>query len=420
MRENFLHHLWKQQKFGTLQILTTENEAVTIIEPGNYNENAGPDFLNARLAIGETMWAGHIEIHIKASDWHRHGHGTDEAYSNVVLHVVWLRDVDILHADGSIIPVIQLKDHFSEDALEIFQSLFEWPKKWINCEADLIGIDKSIQKKWLYQMYLQRLELKSDFIKTILVQTKTNWETALFKVMSFAFGMQVNGSAFLSIANSFDFSLIRKLRDNIMNLEALLLGQAGLLDQPNQDNYLTELRALYTYLKHKFKLKRLGIEPVKMLRLRPASFPMARLSQLADLYHRESGLLNKVLHIRDKGQAYSLFNAKPSMEINQKKKEHCKGHLSKSFIDKLIINVVVPVQYSYAQYRGEKEVEWLAALVHSISPERNRIIRKFSAIGLNLDSALDTQAALQLKQHFCDKNKCLQCDFGHVILNRNM
>lgn len=285
MREDYLHYLWKFQKFGSQVMKTVDGHVVQVITPGHHNELSGPDFFNSRLVIGNQEWAGNVEIHLRSSDWYMHGHETDAAYDNVILHVVWNHDVEIFRRDNSPLPVLELQGLVSPESHSAYENLCgEGTLKWINCEEDFPDVDDFILNNWLERLYVERLEARAALIGNLLTKTAGDWEAVLFLMLAKNLGLNINGEAFLSIAASIPFSVIRKTRGNLFQLEALFMGQAGLLHKNLEDPYYTGLQEEYSYLKHRFKLACSGVLPVQYFRLRPDNFPEIRLAQLAALY----------------------------------------------------------------------------------------------------------------------------------------
>ena len=235
MQEDFLHYIWKLKKFDTSDLKTTNNEVVEIVSVGEHNQNSGPDFFNSQLKIGNQFWAGNVEIHIKSSDWFVHNHEIDSAYDNVILHVVWEHDTEVFRKDNTEISTIELKKYVSKTALENYQKLFSKSDTWINCENDFKSVDDFTISNWLERLYFERLERKSNEIEKLLKSSSNNWEAVLFKRLAKNFGLKVNGESFLSLANSIEFSIIRKQQSNLLSLEALLFGQAGFLEDDIQE-----------------------------------------------------------------------------------------------------------------------------------------------------------------------------------------
>ena len=251
MNEEFLHYLWKYKKFELSGLKTTQNEELVLQQVGMHNTNqSGPDFFDSRLIINDQKWAGNVEIHIKSSDWYVHNHENDPNYDNVILHVVWEDDVEIFRKDNTPIPTLQLRDYINQNLLSRYQNtLKKDTHRWITCEKELPEVPKFITSRWLDRLYVERLEQKSDLISGLLTASSNDWEAVLFRMLAKNFGLKVNGEAFLSMANSIDFSIIRKSQDTLIRLEALLFGQAGLLLNSTQNDYVIKLQSEYSFFK---------------------------------------------------------------------------------------------------------------------------------------------------------------------------
>jgi hypothetical protein len=423
MREDYLHYLWQFQKFDLQEMKTVDGARVRVISPGRHNELSGPDFFYSRLRINDQEWAGNVEIHIRSSDWYMHGHETDPAYDNVVLHVVWIHDVDIFRRDNSLLPVMELQSLVSPKNLDSYIRLCEESQgKWINCEQDLPSIDNFTMTSWLERLYVERLEKKSALLRELLSKSTGDWEAVLFQMLAKNFGLNINGEAFLSIAASIPFSVIRKVRANSLNLEALLLGQAGLLEKDHEEPYYLKLKDTYLYLQHKFGLSRKGVLPVKYFRLRPDNFPEIRLVQLAAVYSEQASLFSRLQKCQNPQQVHELFEVRLNdfwnshYTVLRKHKSRLKKP-GKKFLDLLIFNTVVPVKFAYLQSEGKDAFEIIAPLMEAVAAEENEIVRKFKRLkpGMVKD-ALGSQALLQLKKEYCDRKSCLKCAVGLEIL----
>ena len=424
MQEDFLHYIWQHKKFDVSKLKTDTGDMLCMVSAGTYNQNSGPDFFNAQLKIGEQLWAGNVEVHVKSSDWYLHHHETDPNYDNVILHVVWEHDADIHRKDNSIIPTLELKPYVSKEALSNYGKLFSKSQKWINCEHDFSGINDFIMDNWLERLYFERLENKSERINQLLGDSKNDWEAVLFKMLAKNFGLKVNGDAFLSMANSVDFSIVRKLQDNQIALESLFLGQSGLLEADIQEPYYLNLKQEYHYLVHKFKLSHQNVVPVQFFRLRPPNFPTIRLSQLSNLYHQRQNVFSKIIELQTKDAFYDLFQVEASLFWNNhytftKVSKPSKKTVTNAFVDLLLINTIIPIKFAHADHIGKHIDEAIVNLVQEIAPEKNSIVDKFNTLKKVSSSALQSQALLQLKNNYCNKNKCLQCAIGSEILTGN-
>lgn len=424
MHEDFLHYLWKHKKFDVLKLTTTDFEAIQILSVGQHNLNSGPDFFNAQLRISDQLWAGNVEIHLKSSDWFLHNHETDKTYDNVILHVVWEHDTDVFRNNNSKMPTLVLKDFVSQTTLSNYNILMNSPQKWINCENDFGDVDDFLLQNWLERLYIERLESKSEVILELLKTSHNDWEAVLFKMLAKNFGLKVNGEAFFSLANSFDFSVVRKLQPNIKQMEALLFGQADLLNTNLEDTYYMSLQNEYKFLKQKFKLNNDGVIPFQYFRLRPTNFPTIRIAQLAMLYHSNNNLFSKIIDLNKLKDFYSLFSVQTTAYWQShytfgKTSKSIKKSVSKAFVDLLLINTVIPLQFCYEKLKGNNNHDNILKLIQEIKSEKNSVIDKFQSLKSIQNSAMHSQAFLQLKLLYCDKNKCLQCSVGNSILGKN-
>jgi hypothetical protein len=420
MKEDFLHYLWKFKKFDTLNLKTSNKEEITISNVGQYLELAGPDFFNAQITIGNQKWAGNVEIHLKSSDWYVHHHEKDAGYENVILHVVWEHDSEIYRSNNTEIPVLELKNYVSAATVNNYQKLLS-PKSWIFCEKQLKEISEFALINWQERLFFERLERKSKPILELLESTNNDWEAVLFCLLAKNFGLNTNGEIFLKIAQSIPFSVIRKECFEVENLEALLFGSAGLLDAEKEDNYFKDLKFRYFYLLHKYQIEKSCIEPVQFFKHRPDNFPTIRLSQLANLYHKQQNLFSKISDLNSLEAIYEIFGVSvaPYWQTHyqfDKESSNKKKALSQSFLDLIVLNTIIPLQFAYAESQGKEISEDLINILNDVGPEKNSIIEKFCSFGLKPKNAFETQSLLQLKNEYCNKSKCLDCAIGMELL----
>ncbi|MBA6153261.1 DUF2851 family protein [Gelidibacter gilvus] len=421
MQEAFLHYVWQFKKFDTAKLKTTAGEAIILHNNGQHNLNSGPDFFNAQLEIDGQLWAGNVEIHIKSSDWYVHNHEVDAAYDNVILHVVFEHDTNVFRKNNTIIPTLELKHVIHDNVFRNYQKLLMSPHKWIKCEPDFAEVDDFLISNWLERLYIERLERKSSGIESLLMSSKNDWEGVLFKLLAKNFGLKVNGEAFFSMATSFDFSVVRKIQSQPLQLEALFFGQCGLLDVEVENGYFQSLSNQYQFLKQKFNLSNMKVIPLKFFRLRPPNFPTIRLSQLAMLYYEHANLFTKLMTAETIEDLYRLFQVSTSefwqSHFTFEKSSHDrKKPLTKNFIDLLLINTVLPLRFSYLQHQGKNASESCLMMARAIASEQNSIIKAFNNLKPVSDSALTSQALIQLKTEYCDKNRCMSCAIGNSLL----
>ena len=423
MNEDFLHYVWLYKMFSKVDFKTTGNEHLSIIKSGLHNKNAGPDFLNAQLKIDGQTWIGNVEIHLKASDWYLHNHEKDLNYDAVILHVVWENDVDIYMKNNKPIPTLVLKNFIDETVLNKYKNLFLAPTAWLPCKNAISTVDKFIFNNWKERLFFDRLERKSEEINTLLQQENNNFEAVLFQLLIKNFGLKVNGNSFLRLAQSVDYSVIKKLSFHTNQLAAILFGQAGFLEEDTEVEYHKELRKDYDYLKHKFKLNHIPKNEFSFFRMRPNNFPTIRIAQLVALFHKHQNLFSKLIAIDNLEEFYELFTVvvNPFWQTHYNFDSISKKSPKKittSFVDLLIINTIIPLKFLFQKSRGEVDEEFFLVLLKKMKPEKNSIISKFSEIGVSSKNAFDTQALLELKNNYCAPKRCLECAIGNTILKR--
>jgi len=424
MKENFLHYLWKHKKFDATYLKTTNGKELEIVSVGLHNQLAGPDFFNSCLRIDGQLWAGNVELHVKASQWFAHGHEKDPKYENVILHVVWEEDIAVYGVDNKVLPTLLLKDYVAKDLLGGYKKLFDRAgKQFINCEQDFASVPDSLLQNWLERLYFERLERKVMEIDHLLRTTKNDWEAVLFIMLMRNFGTKINGAAFADLALAIPFKIIRKviLADN---LEAFLLGHAGLLPEETSDMQIQEWKENYAYLKLKFELAQYHGEPVQFFKLRPPNFPTIRLSQLAALYTERDQLFSQCMQAEHVEAFYELFSVKASMywdthytfEKNHKKRSKS---LTLTFINLLLINTVIPLKFAYLRSKTTAEPDKILELIEALPVEKNSIVDPFFKLRKLRRNALTSQALLQLKNDYCDPNACLKCRVGNYLISNS-
>lgn len=423
MREEFLHYVWQFQNWSDVALYTTNNKRVQVLHAGSINVDAGPDFFNAQIIVGKQRWAGNIEIHIRSSDWYAHNHHQDKRYNAVILHVVWEHDVEVYREDETPIPVLELKGYVAKNLLYNYQQLKDKPTAWIACQDQLASVSKFTIDSWLERVYFERLERKAKELIKDAEQNKYHWEALLFSNLARNFGLKVNGEAFYQMAMSIPFHVVQKCQANSLQLEALFMGQSGLLEDVIDDVYYKQLQAEYRFLRSKFSLIPIA-SPPKFFRLRPYNFPTIRLSQLASLYYANSALFSEWI----KGMEITDFYSKYKVKATDYWDSHYNfgvpstmrsKQLSKSFIDLLLINTLVPLQFVYSNYIGEENSEAIIALIEQLSAENNSIISNYKKYGVKAENALQSQALLQLYTNYCMPKRCLSCGIGNAILKKN-
>lgn len=422
--ETFLHHIWQYKLFDTTNLYTIEGDAIQLLQVGTQNHHAGPDFTNARIKIGSTLWAGSVEIHKRSSDWYAHQHEVDQAYDNTILHVVYEYDQAIIRTTGSSIATLVLKDKIPAIYLERYWTLLQ-ETAWIPCAVQFKAAMSSSSHAWatwLDVLLKERLAQRIITINKLLEQTTNDWETTFYYVLARSFGMKPNTNPFEALAQSLPLKVLAKHKHNLRQLECLLLGQAGFLSGEMPDPYAVALQKEYHFLRQKYKLVPLQACAWKFGRMRPANFPTIRLAQFAVLIHQSQHLFTQIIKANSITILRSLFKIKLNgywdhhyqlgdMSVFRPKK------LGKQTVELLIVNTIIPFLFVYGRAKGHKEYQERALdFMKQLKPDNNTIITGWKRLGVTVQTAHDSQALLQLKTTYCDHKRCLECQVGNSIL----
>ncbi len=420
--EEILYHIWKFKLFNQVNLKTKDDEEIIeIINAGLLNNHSGPDFINAKLKIADTLWAGNVEIHLKSSDWKKHQHHYDEAYDNVILHVVWEHDLPIYRTDGTLIAVLELKDKVEQSIIDKYD-YYKNNQNWIPCQHQFKDVDEFLRSQWLHRVLIERLELKSESIARLHQQLKGNWEETFYVLVAKYFGFKVNALPFEMLAKSLPQSVLAKHKDQPLQIEALLFGQAGLLQPSLKDDYPKKLFKEYQFLSAKYNLKPIESTVWKFGGLRPSNFPTVRIAQLSALIIKSTHLFSKIIEAKSIKDFKEFFSELPinnywsthyifdkiTLEINPK--------IGETSINVLLINAVVPMLFNYGKLL-DKEILVTKSLelLESIKAENNTIIDGFKSLGYKVSTAFESQALIHLKNNYCDEKKCLDCGIGNAI-----
>ena len=425
MKEEFLHFLWKYGLFDKEKLLDSDGNLITVIHPGEYNRDAGPDFFNARISVDGTIWAGNVEIHIRSSHFNAHGHQTDPVYDNVILHIVAENDAKVYNSRGEELLTAELK--FGNSLHDKYISMVNNPYV-IACQEEIRNFDRLILYGWLEALVIERLEQKSDMILELLSETGNDWEEVFYRLLSRYFGFRVNTEPFEMLARALPFRIIRKHTDSRFQIEALLYGTAGMLNEglfPEalSDRYFKDLTREYRVLSSKYSLQPLNGWIWKFARLRPSNFPSIRISQLAGMLTVAGGLFSRVLEEKEIRKLKELFEVKASeywddhYMFGSFKKGYSKKTGSQA-TDILLINSVIPLMFVYGKKRGLTEISDRAlSFLEQIRAEENSVIMEWQEAGIEAESALFSQALLQLREFYCRKRRCLDCRIGFRLIN---
>jgi len=420
MTENFLYYLWK---FRLLEdkLLTTDDEQLTIINPGVLNKDAGPDFFNARIRINNTLWAGNVEIHVHASDWNKHGHQHDERYQNIILHVVYKNDEQIIFQNGQPVPTLNLENKFNKEIFDNYRQYMK-RKSWIACEKNFPSLDQSRVQTWISTMTHERLNQKSSIIERALILQCFNWEQTLYQFLAINFGFKLNGHAFELLAKSLPVQIINKHKHNLFELEALLFGQAGFLNQDFKDDYHKRLRNEYMLYRKRYSLNPIDVHLWNFLRLRPSNFPTIRIAQFAYLLGQSGSIFDLFIKPAKLDVIFKQLKAGTSVYwhthyIFDKPSSKSRKLLGRESVRLIIINTIVPFNYVYGHIKDKPSyIKKAIGYLKLLPAEKNQAINKWKSLNAVIPSAFESQGYLQLKKTRCDNKQCLECKIGELVM----
>lgn len=422
MKEEFLQYAWKYQLIETKNLQTTSGETLQVINPGRWNSDSGPDFFNASVKINGTTWVGNIEIHKKSSDWKKHGHNCDNAYNNVVLHVVVDDDLEIRTSNGIKPATVEIK--VLENVVRNFENLIT-QKDSPPCSSSIKNVNPIYVQATLDSMLVERLHNKTKIIESTLKENYNDWNQTFYQHLAINFGFKVNALPFEMVTRSLPLKTISHHSGDLLQVEALLFGQSGLLnEQLLGDDYYLKLRDEYSYLARKYKLKGIESHLWKFMRLRPANFPTLRIAQFAQLVHNSKALFSKILETDDLKKLIGLFNVTASkywdshyrFNVPSKLRSKKLGLVSQHNV---LINTVVPFLYLYGERNNKPFLKNRAfELLEAMPPEKNSVVSLWSELGIKSSNACDSQALIQLKNVYCQNKKCLNCQIGNKVINQ--
>lgn len=420
--ESFLHYVWKFRLFDHQALKSTDKENIEIFHPGFHNRHSGPDFSEARIKIGTTTWFGQAEIHLKSSDWIKHQHHLDSAYDNVILHIVYEHDQDIHRKDGSIIPTIELSGRISEEIIQNSMNLL-LSSAQIPCNSQIEVIPDLVIQMWLERLAIDRLEYKTEIIKIELEKNHFDWENTLYIFLARNFGSSVNAEPFELLAKSLPLRILNKHRDHLFQIEAMLFGQAGFLDDNFVENYPAKLKIEYRHLAQKFNLTPIRQSSWKFGRMRPAAFPTIRIALFAQLIFNRKPLFSTLLDTEKLEDLKTIFDLKVSeywlahYRFEDKTEKRQNKSLGDSSFYNIVINTFVPFLFLYGKRMKEDEycdraLRWLEI----VEAEKNVITDMWTNLGLEIKNAHQSQALIHLKKHYCDQKQCLHCAIGNKLI----
>lgn len=421
--EDFLHYIWKFRLFERAHLKTTDGEELEIFSAGMHNSDSGPDFQNARLRISDTTWAGNVEVHLVSSDWKKHGHTTDNAYENVILHVVYKDDVPLTLSNGRKVPTLELQNRIPDELYGRYHKLIFGNQTVIPCEASIGSVDGLALYNWLTRVLVERMEKKSAVVVSALNLNRGDWEETFYQFLAANFGFKTNALPFELLAKSLPQNILAKHKNNPMQIEALIFGQAGFLATEFIDEYPQRLKTEYAFLQKKYSLTAVENHLWKFMRLRPANFPIIRLAQFAALVVRSNHLFSKILEIKDVKALQNLFT---DVKVNPYWENHYRfdtesipapKNLGPESVNILLLNTLALFLFSYGKHNQiQHYINRSMALLEILPGEKNKIVTDFTNLGVKIKTAFESQALLELKNSYCNYKKCLQCGVGNKIL----
>lgn len=423
MTEAFLHYVWQLQYFDKVDLTTSSGEPVRVLHPGTRNTNAGPDFSEARLKIGELEWRGSVEIHIKASGWNDHKHSADHAYENVVLHVVWQNDKPVRRINGSEIPTLELSNRIDPQLFLRYKDLYT-SAAVIPCASHWQSVPDLDKFSMLDRALAQRVETKARRIAELLEKAQHDWEQVCYQVLCRNFGFKINEESMGRVSEILPYKIIQKHVDNPHQVEALLFGVSGFLDKEVNDGYAVLLKREYAVLCRKYGLqaKQLSRVQWKFMRLRPANFPTVRLAQLAAVLTRQRHVFSNIRESKTYTGLYEMLRAAQSPYWQRhylfgKTANARVATLGESSIQNIIMNTVAPLLVAYGKCQDEQAyVDFAIELLQHLPAEHNKITRQWEPLGWRVKTGFDSQALIQLYHNFCSKHRCLECTVGSYLI----
>ncbi|MEX2230561.1 MAG: DUF2851 family protein [Cyclobacteriaceae bacterium] len=423
MNESFLHYIWQFQYFDKKDLRSSTGEEIVIFNPGNKNTHAGPDFYNAKLKIESIEWAGSVEIHIHSSGWYEHKHQEDPAYENVVLHVVWDENEKIIRKDGTLLPTLELNTRIAPAFILQYKRIIH-SRTRIPCASAIGSVPDLIRISMLDKALMSRLESKASTILKALEKSNGDWEETCYQMLCRNFGFKVNTEPFLQLAQSLPYKILMKHGDRSEQMEALIFGQAGFLNETINDPYYLLLKREYTLLRKKYNLsaRQMNKAQWRFLRLRPANFPTIRLAQLASVLYHQKNIFSRIISTTSWKELMPAFSIKPSAYWlyhyrffkKQKKEIPSLGRMS---MENILINSIVPMLVAYGKARDDQRfTDRALQLLQETGTEKNNILRSWEALGMNSKTAFDSQALIELHNSFCIRRRCLDCNIGFALL----
>ncbi len=421
MNEALLQTIWKYKLVGQSQFIGTKNEAIQIISIGEHNQDSGPDFFNSKITIDGITLAGNVEIHIKTSDWLKHKHQQNRVYDNLILHVVYEHDVELEQNNLHNVSVLELKSYIKSSLLQQYQDL-TIAKQPIACGKSITSMPSFEWDLWLERLAVTRIEHKTEAIGHLFEQTQHHYEDTLFILLCRNFGFKINNDAFELLGKSIPYSILKKYADNINQLEALLFGVAGFLEDTFTDTYPRILQNEFEFLKQKHQLVSLKNELWKFSKTRPVNFPTIRISQLASLIHKQQSLYHLLESKANLANLKNFFAVETSVYWQthftfDTLSDESPKQLGELAFQTIVINTVVPfLIFVGQQTANDSYTEYALDLLAQLPAEKNSKTIHYNELGIKNTNALQSQAQIQLFDNYCQPKRCLQCNVAKFLL----
>ena len=423
MDEKLLQYIWIHKLFVTNELKTVSGDTISIKSFGVANSDSGPDYTDVQIKMNDALWAGCVELHLKSSDWEKHNHQNDNAYSNVILHVVYEHDKDIYTKNGSLLPTLELKSLVNQSLIDTYINYMSSLQD-IVCQKQFCEIDSFRLFSWLDRLLIERLEDRKKHIEQLLEKTINHKEEAFYQYLAAAFGFKINALPFSLLAKSLPLQCLAKQKDNLLQIEAMLFGQADLLPTKSTDDYTESLKTEYHFLQKKFSLQPLCKSSMwKFAKMYPSGFPTVRIAQFAVLVHQSSSLLSKVLEAKNVKELTKWFNVQASdywkshYQFGKISSTNTDKSLGKSAVNSLLINTVLPFMYAYSQWNNNLDLQnKVIEFYESLPFEDNKISRKYIELRPDFTNALQSQSLIQLYNNYCSSKQCLHCGIGLYLM----
>ncbi|HQQ93378.1 MAG TPA: DUF2851 family protein [Bacteroidia bacterium] len=419
--EDLLQFIWEHKLLLPAPLFTVSGKSLSILNSGSRNPDSGPDFFNASILFEGVRLAGNIELHVKSSDWLRHGHQNDKAYEKIILHVVFEHDQIIRQNEENHVEVLELKRYISPSVLKNYTSGLEFRLN-LPCRKLLPGLRSEVFRAWLDRLSAERLEEKVGKLEDLFQSADQHFTQCFYILLLRSFGMSVNALPFEMLARQLPLRILLRHANEPLQLEALLMGCSGMLEEVYEEDHPRRLQNEFAFLSSKYGLIRLEKGLFKYSRMRPSNFPDLRLAQFAALLHARPDFIQAPLKLKSADEFIDMFEVHPGTYWTSHyrlglKSKHVKAEPGRQLAESILINSLVPFYFFYAGKKSEPRYRELAlAFLASCAFEQNRKTALFSGQQSVLKSAIQSQACIRLYDEYCSKKRCFNCEAGRHML----